>query len=53
MSLFIATLAFGDTPLLEGAKAGILAGSILAGIVGAILVRRATSSATRDVVIDL
>jgi NhaA family Na+:H+ antiporter len=44
MSLFIATLAFGDTPLLEAAKAGILAGSILAGTIGAILVRRATSS---------
>jgi NhaA family Na+:H+ antiporter len=44
MSLFIATLAFGDTPRLEAAKAGILAGSILAGTIGAILVRRATSS---------
>lgn len=39
MSLFIATLAFEGTPLLDGAKVGILAGSILAGIVGAIVVR--------------
>ena len=45
MSLFIATLAFGNTPLLEAAKVGILAASVLAGTIGAILVRRATSSA--------
>jgi len=45
MSLFIATLAFGNTQLLEAAKAGILAASVVAGTIGAILVRRATSSA--------
>lgn len=39
MSLFIATLAFQGTPLLDSAKVGILAGSILAGIVGAIVTR--------------
>jgi NhaA family Na+:H+ antiporter len=43
MSLFIATLAFDGTTLLDAAKFGILAGSLLAGIVGAVLVRRGTS----------
>jgi NhaA family Na+:H+ antiporter len=39
MSLFIATLAFDGTTLLDGAKFGILTGSLLAGIVGAVVVR--------------
>jgi len=43
MSLFIATLAFEGTTLLDAAKFGILAGSLLAGIVGAVLVRRGKS----------
>jgi Na+:H+ antiporter, NhaA family len=43
MSLFIATLAFDGTMLLDAAKFGILAGSLLAGIVGAVVVRRGTS----------
>ena len=42
MSLFIATLAFQGTTLLDSAKVGILGGSILAGIVGALVVRRGT-----------
>jgi NhaA family Na+:H+ antiporter len=46
MSLFIATLAFDGTPLLDSAKVGILSGSIVAGIVGAIVVRRGTRSAS-------
>jgi len=37
MSLFIASLAFGDSPLLENAKVGILAASVIAGVVGSIL----------------
>ncbi len=45
MSLFIATLAFGGTNLLDAAKVGILGGSILSGTVGAIVVRRGTRSA--------
>jgi NhaA family Na+:H+ antiporter len=45
MSLFIATLAFDGTNLLDSAKVGILSGSILAGIVGAIVLRRGTQSA--------
>ncbi len=39
MSLFIATLAFEGTPLIDSAKVGILAGSFLAGLVGAIVAR--------------
>ena len=45
MSLFIATLAFDGTNLLDSAKVGILAGSILSGVVGAMVVRRGTRSA--------
>jgi NhaA family Na+:H+ antiporter len=44
MSLFIATLAFDGTDLLESAKVGILGGSILSGVVGANIVRRGTRS---------
>jgi len=42
MSLFIATLAFGGTSVLASAKFGILGGSVLAGLVGAVVVRRGT-----------
>jgi NhaA family Na+:H+ antiporter len=34
MSLFIASLAFGDSPLLDNAKVGILGASLIAGILG-------------------
>jgi len=37
MSLFIANLAFGDTPALETAKVGILAASVLSGLAGALV----------------
>ena len=37
MSLFIANLAFGDTPALEMAKVGILAASIMSGAAGAVI----------------
>jgi NhaA family Na+:H+ antiporter len=43
MSLFSATLAFGE-PLLQYAKTGILAASLVAGVAGAILVRTAGGS---------
>jgi Na+:H+ antiporter, NhaA family len=46
MSLFIATLAFDNTPLLDSATVGILGGSILAGLVGAVVVRRGTRETT-------
>jgi NhaA family Na+:H+ antiporter len=39
MALFIATLAFEGTPLLESAKVGILTASAVAGIVGAAILR--------------
>ena len=39
MSLFIATLAFGRGPLLESAKVGILGASVIAGVVGWVLLR--------------
>jgi len=42
MSLFVAALAFDGTSLLDPAKAGILAGSFVSGVVGAILLRRGT-----------
>lgn len=45
MSLFIAALAFDGTPLLDSAKVGILSASIVAGIVGGVIVRRGTRSA--------
>ena len=43
MSLFIAMLAFDDTGPVNAAKSGILAGSFLAGIAGAIVLRMAVS----------
>ena len=42
MSLFIASLAFDGSMLLDSAKLGILSGSIIAGVVGALLIRRGT-----------
>jgi len=40
MSLFIANLAFGDTPALKMAKVGILAASIISGVAGAVVLFR-------------
>ena len=42
MALFIAGLSFEGTSLLDSAKVGILGGSLIAAIVGAIVLRRAT-----------
>jgi NhaA family Na+:H+ antiporter len=39
MSLFIATLAFAGTPLLDSAKVGILAGSLASGVVATLVMR--------------
>ncbi len=51
MSLFVANLAFGTSTYLDAAKLGILGGSSLAGIIGALLIlfrRRASpTSATQ------
>jgi len=41
MSLFIATLAFGEGSLLDVAKIGILSASTLAGVAGLMMLRRA------------
>jgi NhaA family Na+:H+ antiporter len=46
MSLFISMLAFSDAALVDAAKLGILAGSLLAGIAGATILKLA--SAFRD-----
>jgi NhaA family Na+:H+ antiporter len=39
MSLFIAMLAFDDPALVDAAKRGIIAGSLLAGVAGAVMLR--------------
>jgi len=39
MSLFIAMLAFDDMALVNAAKRGIIAGSLLAGVAGAVILR--------------
>jgi NhaA family Na+:H+ antiporter len=44
MSLFVANLAFGDAPMLEVTKVGILAGSVTAGIAGMIVLRRSSKT---------
>ena len=49
MSLFIATLAFQGTNVLDSAKVGILSGSVLAGVVGAVVLRVSTRSARQHV----
>lgn len=46
MSLFISSLAFGDSPMLETAKSGILFASLIAGIVGFLLLRVQSESRT-------
>ncbi len=43
MSLFIAMLAFDETALVDAAKLGILAGSLVAGVAGAIALRIASA----------
>jgi NhaA family Na+:H+ antiporter len=46
MSLFIATLAFGSSDRLEAAKIGILAGSLLSGVAGYLVLARGHRSRT-------
>ena len=45
MSLFIASLGFGESDLLEAAKLGILGASLLAGTIGFLLLRRCQARA--------
>ena len=47
MSLFIAMLAFEDPALVDAAKLGIIAGSLLAGVAGALMLQ--TGRSLRDV----
>jgi NhaA family Na+:H+ antiporter len=47
MSLFIAMLAFEDPVLIDAAKRGVILGSVLAGIAGALLLKVGRSA--RDV----
>jgi NhaA family Na+:H+ antiporter len=44
MSLFIASLAFVDAGPLDAAKLGILAGSLISGVAGALVLMRAGSA---------
>lgn len=46
MSLFIANLAFGEGRLLDISKVGVLAASLLAGLLGTFLLRRAPTPET-------
>ncbi len=43
MSLFITDLAFPESPLVDAAKLGILAASLIAGVVGWTILRRASN----------
>jgi len=45
MSLFIANLAFEGTRYLDAAKIGVLAGSAVAGAIGAMLLKRSRDGA--------
>ena len=44
MSLFIAGLAFGESPAFDAAQVGIMAGSALAAAIGAMVLRRASAA---------
>ena len=48
MSLFVANLAFGSGPLLDSAKIGILAASLIAGAVGWFLLLRSRTTEAQD-----
>lgn len=48
MSLFIASLGFGEGELLEVAKLGILSASLLAGIIGTLLLLQAKPAQAED-----
>ena len=45
MSIFIANLAFGEGPLLDSAKVGILLASVISGVIGAVLLLRTNARA--------
>jgi Na+:H+ antiporter, NhaA family len=47
MSLFVATLAFGSSDRLEAAKIGVLAGSLLSGIAGCLVLAKGAGAPPR------
>ncbi len=49
MSLFIASLAFADAALLDGAKVGIMAASLIAGAAGSVVLLKMGAPAAREV----
>ena len=51
MSLFIASVAFDTPALLDSAKVGILAGSLVSGVIGTIVIRRGTRADVRHAAI--
>jgi Na+:H+ antiporter, NhaA family len=48
MSLFIAGLAFGDSPLMGESKIGIYAASLVAGVGGLLILRRRAGLSTKE-----
>jgi len=48
MSLFVGSLAFGDGPMLDSSKVGILVASIMAGVIGWRLLTRSRSTTAAD-----
>jgi NhaA family Na+:H+ antiporter len=52
MSLFISDLAFADSPLLNVAKLGILAASLIAGVAGWLIIRRTSAPHTIEDSVD-
>jgi NhaA family Na+:H+ antiporter len=48
MSLFIAGLAFRDASLLDSAKLGILAASLVAGVVGWTMLKSSTGTRNEE-----
>lgn len=52
VSLFITPLAYPDPPLLEGAKIGILGGSVVAAIIGIAILAPGGTHPTREEATD-
>jgi Na+:H+ antiporter, NhaA family len=53
MSLFMATLAFGDGQVLNISKIGTLAASLIAGILGSIVLRRCSAASSLKIARDV
>jgi NhaA family Na+:H+ antiporter len=52
MALFIDGLAFGDSPLLDTAKIGILTASVISGVVGYLILRNAPAAQEESAIRD-